>query len=164
MARHSRASGGQEEWKMKRLLFVLALGLILCACNRSDEQQPKAGAPEQAGAAAPPHPPAGTPAEPKEVVHPPPLAPDRPGAVAPMTPAERQIVEQAFCTAVGGDPNRGLEGIGPAVNAAIEGAGVEHTRAVFITEQWFTEFSDHKIPTVCGKDVAAQPPASEATP
>jgi hypothetical protein len=159
---------------MKRLLLVLALGLVICACNRSDKEQPTAGAPAQSNAGAPAQSNAGAPAQPNAALReqptalpierPPPLAADRPGAVAPITPAEREIVEHAFCVAVGDDPNRTVEGIGPTVNAAIEGAGIEHTRAVFITEQWFTEFSDHKIPTVCGKPVDTEPPASEATP
>lgn len=75
---------------------------------------------------------------------------------APMTPQERQIVERAFCTAVGGDPNRDIRGIAPAVNDSVERAGVEHVRTVMITSQWWSEQSDHKIGRACGKVVGAR--------
>jgi hypothetical protein len=107
---------------MNRALFMFALGVSLCACSPSDDEQAK--------------------------------------AAAPMTRQERQIVERAFCAALNGDPNRDVMGIAPAVNDAVEQAGVDKVRTVFITAQWFSDLSDHKIPSACGKAIVGYEPAS----
>ncbi len=75
---------------------------------------------------------------------------------APMTAGERQIVERAFCAQVGGDPNKDVAGIEPAVDSEVERAGVGRDRASFIIGQWFGELSDNKIVNACGKAVAAR--------
>jgi hypothetical protein len=72
---------------------------------------------------------------------------------APATAQERAIVERAFCSALGNDPNRDVLGIEPAVADQVEHAGVEHVRASFIIAQWFSDLSDHKIATACGKAI-----------
>lgn len=81
-------------------------------------------------------------------------------AAAPATPAERQIVERAFCAAVTGDPNKDVAGTEPAISDAVERAGVEHVRASFIIGQWFSDLSDHKIPSACGRAIAGYQPAA----
>jgi hypothetical protein len=75
-------------------------------------------------------------------------------AAAPATSQERAIVERAFCSAVNDDPNRDVAGIEPAVADQVERAGVQHVRASFIIAQWFSDLSDHKIATACGKALA----------
>lgn len=79
-------------------------------------------------------------------------------AAAPATTAERQIVERAFCTVQNGDPNHDVLGIEPDVGAEVEKAGIEHLRAGFIVQQWFSDLADHKISSACGKAIVAQQP------
>jgi hypothetical protein len=83
-----------------------------------------------------------------------PSAKDDLAVAAPATPAERQIVERAFCAAVSGDPNKDVAGTERAISDAVERAGVEHVRASFIIGQWFSDLSDHKIPSACGRAIA----------
>lgn len=87
--------------------------------------------------------------------------------MAPTTTRERQIVERAFCAAVGNDPNRDISGIEPEMIAAVgRASGESDLRAFWISQGWFNDLSDHKIASACGRRILAygQPAPTPVAP
>src|SRR6266446_3941549 len=84
-----------------------------------------------------------------------------------MTTLERQIVERAFCDAVGNDPNRDISGIAPGMIAEVgRASGESDSRAFWISQDWFNDLSDHKIASACGRRILAygQPAPTPVAP